>query len=69
MTSSSSSSGFISKQAGEQQVVGGPEGGITSVEEFCPDGGQLDRSFLDDIQFNNNNNNNQNENSHHDSDS
>lgn len=23
---------------------------ITSVEEFCPDGGQLDRSFLDDVQ-------------------
>lgn len=25
---------------------------ITSVEEFCPDGGQLDRSFLDDVHFN-----------------
>lgn len=23
---------------------------IASVEEFCPDGGQLDRSFLDDVQ-------------------
>lgn len=23
---------------------------ITSVEEFCPDGGQIDRNFLDDVQ-------------------
>jgi hypothetical protein len=29
---------------------------ITSVEEFCPDGGQIDRSFLDDVQYNVQNN-------------
>ncbi|KAF5293978.1 hypothetical protein FQR65_LT10949 [Abscondita terminalis] len=29
---------------------------ITSVEEFCPDGGQLDRTFLDDVQSSSHNN-------------
>lgn len=30
---------------------------IASVEEFCPDGGQIDRSFLDDVQSNSPKNN------------
>lgn len=62
--SSSQSSGFISKLG----VGDGRDGGmsnkgrleinpITSVDEFCPDGGQIDRGFLDDIQFNNINHN------------
>ncbi|KAK9879335.1 hypothetical protein WA026_004186 [Henosepilachna vigintioctopunctata] len=29
-----------------------PNNPITSVEEFCPDGGQIDRNFLEDIQYN-----------------
>ncbi|XP_044263136.1 rab-like protein 6 [Tribolium madens] len=52
-------SGFISKIGGDQVVEGGiPDlrrleiSPITSVEEFCPDGGQIDRSFLDDVQYN-----------------
>ncbi|EFA13241.1 Rab-like protein 6 [Tribolium castaneum] len=57
--SSSQSSGFISKIGVDQVVEGGiPDlrrleiSPITSVEEFCPDGGQIDRSFLDDVQYN-----------------
>lgn len=56
--SSSQSSGFISKIGIDQVVEGGlPDlrklevSPITSVEEFCPDGGQIDRSFLDDVQY------------------
>ncbi|KAJ3640516.1 hypothetical protein Zmor_003809 [Zophobas morio] len=56
--SSSQSSGFISKVGVDQVVEGGvPDlrrleiSPITSVEEFCPDGGQIDRSFLDDVQY------------------
>lgn len=62
--SKSSSSGFISKLGGGDVREGGmPNIGrleinpITSVDEFCPDGGQIDRGFLDDIQFNNINHN------------
>jgi GTPase SAR1 family protein len=61
--SSSQSSGFISKIGVDQVVEGGmPDlrrleiSPITSVEEFCPDGGQIDRSFLDDVQYNVQNN-------------
>lgn len=49
----SHNSGFGSKAAGD---AGLPDvrrleiGPITSVEEFCPDGGQIDRNFLDDVQ-------------------
>lgn len=55
--SSSQSSGFISKLGVDQVMEGAlPDlrrleiSPITSVEEFCPDGGQIDRSFLDDVQ-------------------
>lgn len=56
--SSSQSSGFVSKFGPKDRSVddGLPDlrrlevSPITSVEEFCPDGGQLDRSFLDDVQ-------------------
>ncbi|RZC37959.1 rab-like protein 6, partial [Asbolus verrucosus] len=61
--SSSQSSGFISKVGVDQVVEGAlPDlrrlevSPITSVEEFCPDGGQIDRSFLDDVQYNVQNN-------------
>lgn len=57
--SSSQSSGFISKFGVKDKldIVDGeyPDikkleiSPITSVEEFCPDGGQIDRSFLDDV--------------------
>ncbi|XP_017775665.1 PREDICTED: rab-like protein 6 [Nicrophorus vespilloides] len=52
---SSQSSGFVSKFGVREDGVA-PDlrrleiSPITSVEEFCPDGGQLDRSFLDDVQ-------------------
>lgn len=57
--SSSMTSGFISKTQAEKDITdsGMPEikrleiSPITSVEEFCPDGGHLG-GFLDDIQFN-----------------
>lgn len=51
----SQSSGFVSK-AGGAGDAGLPDlrrleiSPVTSVEEFCPDGGQIDRSFLDDVQ-------------------
>lgn len=58
--SSSQSSGFISKFGQKDKGEGSDEAlpnlkrleisPITSVEEFCPDGGQLDRTFLDDVQ-------------------
>lgn len=64
--SSSQSSGFISKFGVKEKldVVDGdyPDlkrldiSPITSVEEFCPDGGQIDRSFLDDVNFSPQNN-------------
>uniref|UniRef100_A0A1Q3FXS6 Putative gtpase rab1/ypt1 small g protein n=1 Tax=Culex tarsalis TaxID=7177 RepID=A0A1Q3FXS6_CULTA len=45
--SGSSSSGFVS--TGGQQMHGSPGSGkISNVDEFCPDGGVLDKSFLDD---------------------
>lgn len=59
--SSSMSSGFVSKIGPEHGVSDIPDikklemSPITSVEEFCPDGGQL-TGFLDDIQFNMQNN-------------
>lgn len=56
--SSSQSSGFISKTGVKIENTDGlPDirrmeiSPITSVEEFCPDGGQLDRTFLDDVQY------------------
>lgn len=45
--SSSLSSGFKDGMPDVKKVEISP---ITSVEEFCPDGGQIDRSFLDDVQ-------------------
>lgn len=58
--SSSQSSGFISKFGVKEKVDTTDDSlpdlrrlevsPITSVEEFCPDGGQLDRTFLDDVQ-------------------
>lgn len=57
--SSSQNSGFASKFGAKEksELMGGDLdlrrleiSPITSVEEFCPDGGQLDRSFLDDVQ-------------------
>lgn len=57
--SSSQSSGFISKTGVKVESTDGlPDirrmeiSPIISVEEFCPDGGQLDRTFLDDVQYN-----------------
>lgn len=44
---SSNSSGFVST-GGQQQQHGSPGGKISNVDEFCPDGGVLDKSFLDD---------------------
>uniref|UniRef100_V5I937 Rab-like protein 6 n=1 Tax=Anoplophora glabripennis TaxID=217634 RepID=V5I937_ANOGL len=56
--SSSMSSGFVSKLGVDTRVSDGiPDlrrleiSPITSVEEFCPEGGQL-TGFLDDVQFN-----------------
>ncbi|KAJ8927407.1 hypothetical protein NQ314_020187 [Rhamnusium bicolor] len=56
--SSSMSSGFVSKLGLDNGISDGiPDlrrlevSPITSVEEFCPDGGQL-TGFLDDVQFN-----------------
>ncbi|KAJ8921949.1 hypothetical protein NQ315_008583 [Exocentrus adspersus] len=56
--SSSMSSGFVSKLGLDTGISDGlPDlrrlevSPITSVEEFCPDGGQL-TGFLDDVQFN-----------------
>ncbi|KRT79575.1 ADP ribosylation factor [Oryctes borbonicus] len=45
--SSSLSSGFKDGMPDARKMEISP---ITSVEEFCPDGGQIDRSFLDDVQ-------------------
>ncbi|KAK9747230.1 Ras family [Popillia japonica] len=45
--SSSLSSGFKDGMPDVRKMEISP---ITSVEEFCPDGGQIDRSFLDDVQ-------------------
>lgn len=60
--SSSMSSGFVSKVGIDTRVSDGiPDlrrleiSPITSVEEFCPEGGQL-TGFLDDVQFNMQNN-------------
>lgn len=60
--SSSMSSGFVSKVGFDTGICDGiPDlrrlevSPITSVEEFCPDGGQL-TGFLDDVQFNMQNN-------------
>ncbi|XP_019556868.2 rab-like protein 6 [Aedes albopictus] len=39
-----SSSGFVATGGG----LGSPGGKISNVDEFCPDGGVLDKSFLDD---------------------
>ncbi|KAL1395230.1 hypothetical protein pipiens_011408 [Culex pipiens pipiens] len=43
----SGSSGFVSTGGG-QQLHGSPGGKVVNVDEFCPDGGVLDKSFLDD---------------------
>ncbi|XP_044762399.1 rab-like protein 6 [Coccinella septempunctata] len=49
----SQSTGMISKLQSKDSTNSLAEASnITSVEEFCPDGGQLDRSFLDDVQLN-----------------
>lgn len=51
--SQSQNSGFVSKLGvteGIPDIRRLEVSPITSVEEFCPDGGQLDRSFLDDVQ-------------------
>lgn len=47
--STSHNSGFISKEATSSDIKRVEINPIASVEEFCPDGGQLDRSFLDDM--------------------
>ncbi|XP_065086957.1 rab-like protein 6 isoform X2 [Ochlerotatus camptorhynchus] len=41
-----SSSGFVATGGGG--ALGSPGGKISNVDEFCPDGGVLDKSFLDD---------------------
>lgn len=41
-----SSSGFVATGGGS--LLGSPGGKISDVDEFCPDGGVLDKSFLDD---------------------
>ncbi|KAF5287675.1 hypothetical protein FQA39_LY15775 [Lamprigera yunnana] len=58
--SSSQGSGFASKLIGKDRIDIKDDSlpdlrrlelnSITSVEEFCPDGGQLDRTFLEDVQ-------------------
>lgn len=58
-TKTSSQNNFLTKFGVKFDVVDGeyPDvkkleiNPITSVEEFCPDGGQIDRSFLDDVHF------------------
>lgn len=49
----SQSSGMLSKLPSKDATDSSVEtsSNIMSVEEFCPDGGQLDRSFLDDVQL------------------
>lgn len=68
--SSSQGSGFLPKGKDEslpdlRRLEVSP---ITSVEEFCPDGGQLDRTFLDDVQSSSHNNVNEVDDSESDED-
>ncbi|XP_058832379.1 rab-like protein 6 [Topomyia yanbarensis] len=46
-TESDSGSGFVAP-GGIVAVSGSPGGKISNVDEFCPDGGVLDKSFLED---------------------
>lgn len=48
--STSYSSGFVSKNNETSSLDLKRPDPITSVDEFCPDGGLLDKNFLEDVQ-------------------
>lgn len=48
--STSHSSGFVSKKDETGSLDSKRPDPITSVDEFCPDGGLLDKNFLEDVQ-------------------